>query len=348
MSKKILHIIVKSQYDGVTSYSTRLINSLPDFDHLLLSCFKGPAYNEITAMNIPCHHLIDNGNITKWSILIKYLKAISFFRRSSFDVILYHHAGIGVLLIAVLFKKKAKVFHHLHGGNLIGDNSKQNISFIHRLILIFLSKYTLQIAVADHVFNEYEQKIRRIKNIRIIKNTVPYFFQKKESRKYSLGYIGRSEPTKGYFLFIEVYLKIKSDYPRIRFLMMSDNLNNEVTHIEQIPSSFQINQFYQRIDLLLFTSIAPEGLPLVILEAISFDVGIITRPLKGVVEILGDNYPLYINNPIDAISKIEYFYSDKFDRKKLSDIHKERSNMFNFDDMIEKINSLYNSLLIKK
>lgn len=343
MKKKILHIIIKSRYDGVTSYSTRLIKSLPDYDHQLLSCYKGPAHNEITEMNIPCHHLIDNGNITNWSVLVKYLKAISFFRKNSFDVIHYHHAGIGVLLIAVLLKKKAKVIHHLHGGNLIGDNTKQNISIIHRFILIYLSKHTLQIAVADHVFSEYEQKIKRINNIRIIKNSVPFKFINNTNKNNYIGYIGRSEPTKGYFLFGEVSLKIKSDYPRIRFLVMGDNLKNEVAHIEQISPSFQINQFYQKIDLLIFTSDATEGLPLVVLEALAFDVGVIARPLKGVVEILGEDYPLLVNNENEIISKIGFFYSNNFDRQKLSNINKKRSIMFNFDEMIRKIDFLYKS-----
>jgi len=294
-------------------------------------------------MNIPCHHLIDNGNITKWSVLIKYLKAITFFRKNSFDVIHYHHAGIGVLLIAVLFKKKAKVFHHLHGGNLIGDNTKQNISFIHRFILLYLSKHTLQIAVADHVFSEYNQKIRNISNIKIIKNTVPFKFIKSLNNHDYIGYIGRNEPIKGYSLFSEVSLSIKLNHPNICILMMGDNLKNEVPHIEQIPSSFQANQFYQKIDLLIFTSDATEGLPLVVLEALTFDVGVIARPLKGVVEILGDDYPLYFQNEEELISKVECFYSHNFNRDSLSNLHQERLKEFNFDEMIRKIDMLYKS-----
>lgn len=343
MSKKILHIIIKSRYDGVTLYSTRLIKSLPGYYHQLLACYKGPAFNEITELNIPCHHLIDNGNISNRSVIIKYIKAILFFIKNRFDVIHYHHAGIGVLLIAVLLKKGAKVVHHLHGGNLIGDNTKQNISVIHRLILIYLSKFTVQVAVADHVFSEYKQKIRNISNIQVIKNAVPFEFIFNKDKNSYIGYIGRSEPTKGYFIFKDVSLKIKSEYPRIRFLIMGDDLVNEVAHIEQISTSFQINQFYEKIDLLLYTSIAPEGLPLVIFEALAFDVGVIARPLKGIVEILGDDYPLYFQNEEELKSKVEYFYSDNFNRDSLSNLHRERLIEFDYDEMIQKIDLLYKS-----
>jgi glycosyltransferase involved in cell wall biosynthesis len=339
--KKVVHIVLQSRYDGVTVYSTRLIKSLPDYKHLILSCYKGPAQNEIIEMNIPCYHLINKGSISNWSVPIKYLKSISFFRRNRFDVIHYHHAGIGVLLIAVLMKKRARVIHHLHGGNLIGDNVKQHISFIHRLILIYLSKYTEQVAVADHVFNEYIQKIKRISNATIIKNSVPFKFIYKKDKTSYIGYIGRSEPTKGYSNFKYFSLKIKSDFKWIRFLIMGDNLENEDAHIEQIASSFQINQFYENIDLLLYTSIAPESLPLVILEAISFDVGVIARPLKGVVEILGKDYPLYFQNEEELLSKVEYFYSQNSCRDSLSALHRERLKEFNFLEMIRKIDLLY-------
>ena len=67
--------------------------------------------------------------------------------------------------------------------------------------------------------------------------------------------------------------------------------------------------------MLIFTSDATEGLPLVVLEALAFDVGVIARPLKGVVEILGEDYPLYFQNNKELKSKVEYFYSDNFNRE---------------------------------
>jgi len=86
---------------------------------------------------------------------------------------------------------------------------------------------------------------------------------------------------------------------------------------------------------------------LVVLEAISFDVGVIAYPLKGVVEILGDDYPLYIHKENGVISEINHFYSDNFNRQKLSEINLKRSNMFKFEEMIGKISSFYNSLSLK-
>lgn len=343
MKKKNLHIIAQSSYAGVTTYTIRIVKNLPEYEHHIISCYKGNAYKEILEDNIACENLINWKNISYKSLLLKYYKVISFFLKDRYDIIHYHQGGIGVLLLAVIFGKKAQIIHHLHGGNLIGHPWRQDISYIHLLLLKFLSIYTYQIAVADHVFNEYKSKVKSIENLRLIRNGVPYIFQKKESRKNSIGYIGRSELIKGYLVFKEGSLKIKSYYPGIHFIMMGDNLKNEATHIEQIPSSFQTIRFYQKIDLILFTSDATEGLPLVVLEALAFDVGVVARPLKGVVEILGEDYPLYFKNNEELISKVEYFYSDNFNRDSLSNLHQKRIKEFNFDEMIQKINLLYKS-----
>jgi len=340
---KILHIIVQSSYAGVTTYTVRIVKNLSQHEHYIISCYKGNAYKEILAQNIVCDNLINWENISYKSLLLKYYRVIEFLLKNQFDIIHYHQGGIGVLLLAAIFGKKAQIIHHLHGGNLIGHPSRQDISYIHLFLFKFLSRYTYQIAVADHVFNEYKSKVKSIENLRLIRNSAPYFFQKKESRKYSIGYIGRSELIKGYLIFKKESLKIKSDYPGIHFIMMGDNLKNETTHIELIPSSFQTNQFYQKIDLLIFTSNATESLPLVVLEALAFDVGVIARPLKGVVEILGEDYPLYFQNEEELKSKVEYFYSDNFNRDSLSNLHQKRIKEFDFDEMIQKIDLLYKS-----
>jgi len=235
--------------------------------------------------------------------------------------------------------------HHLHSGNLIGDNTRQEISLLHLSLLKFLSKHTYHLAVAEHIFKKYESQINKNKNLHLIRNAIPYNFRKKDLMQNTLGYIGRFANEKGFKVFLTLSAQLKTKLPKLNIIAIGEtNFSNN--NINLLPPSFDVEKFYERMDLLLFTSKAPEGLPLVVLEAISFDVGVVAYPITGVVEVLGADYPLYINNPLDAISKIDYFYSDKFDRQKLTDIHKKRSNVFRFDEMIGKINSLYNSLIV--
>jgi len=94
--KKILHIIVKSHYDGVTSYSIRLIKNFPQYDHQILSCYKGNAIDEIKGMNIPCEHLLNTGSVSIKYLLLKYYKFISYLRKNRYDIIHYHQGGVGI------------------------------------------------------------------------------------------------------------------------------------------------------------------------------------------------------------------------------------------------------------
>ena len=343
MQKKILHIIIKSRYDGVTAYSLRLIKALPQYYHTILACFSGNARDEINEMKIHCAHLLNLETISYKSLPLKYFQAIIFFMKNSFDIIHYHHAGIGVLLIAVLFRKKAKVIYHLHGGNIIGDNTKQDISFIHLMLIKLISRFTYQVAAASHIYDEYEQKIKNTTRLKVIRNAVPYNYRKKELSKNGLGYIGRFENNKGYRTFISVSSKIKTEYSNINFFAMGENPDKRYDFISFLNPSFSVEQLYENIDLFLFPSTAPEGLPLVVLEAIAFDVGVIARPLKGVIEILGDDYPLYFKTNDELLLRVKQFYSDDFDRNHLSDIHRQRSSEFKFEEMINKINLLYYS-----
>ncbi|MBT8379447.1 MAG: glycosyltransferase family 4 protein [Ignavibacteria bacterium] len=345
MPKKILHIINKSSYDGVTSYTIRLIKHLPQYDHEILSCYKGDADEEIDALNINSVSLLNKRSINYRHLLLKYIKMIKFLRKNRYDIIHYHNGGIGVLLLVTIFRKKALIIHHLHSGNLIGDNSQQNISIIHLLLLKIISKLTNQVAVADHVFEEYKSKVESTENLKLIKNSVPYSFQKKESISNSVGYIGRFTEEKGFQTFLFLSEKLKTCQQKLNIVAMGETKTNS-KYVKLIPPSFSIQKFYKQIDLLMFLSTAPEGLPLVILEAISFDVGVITYPLQGVVEILGDDYPLYMKDKNDLFPKVSKYYSLEFDLPALSKFHKERSVMFNFAKMINSIDDLYQNLIV--
>ena len=230
----------------------------------------------------------------------------------------------------------------MHSGNLIGDNKSQNISIIHVLLLKLISKHTYQVAVADHVFSEYKSKIKKIVNLRIIKNSVPFKYKPKKEISNSVGFIGRFTKEKGFQFFLSIVPQLKDEKPGLTIYVKGETFEQENIPVTIISPSFDVGPFYEKIDLLLFTSKAPESLPLVILEAISFDVGVIAFPLPGVVEILGEDYPFYINKYHESIERIETFYSESFDREKLRDIHRTRQSDFDFNLMIDKINTIYN------
>lgn len=330
----------------------RLCRHLEEYEQEIVSCFNGNAYKEILGYNIKCENLLRIGEIGFKYLLPKYWGFIKYLRKRSFHIIHYHQGGVGILLLAILLGKKAKVIHHLHSGNLIGDNTKQRISILHLIILKYLATRTHQIAVAEHVFKEYSKRIKEIKNLKLIKNSQPFVFKRKKARLNSIGFIGRFTEEKGFRVLIDISAKLKEQYPELQIIIMGEEpdfyrkvLADVNPGIELIAPSFNVEELYLSIDLLLFLSTAPEGAPLVVLEALAFDVGIIAFPLHGVKEILGNDYPLFVNNNEEIIEKLKLYYSDKINLDGLSQIHERISESYNSKDMLTQIKKLYSQCL---
>jgi glycosyltransferase involved in cell wall biosynthesis len=349
----VLHIIIKSSYDGAAVYPIRLCGALEAYHHSIISCFKGNAYEEILANGIKCENLVNSGNISYKYLFLKYWRLIKYLRKNSFDIIHYHQGGVGVLLLSFIFRKNAKVIHHLHSGNLIGDNTKQSISMLHLIILKYLATRTHQVAVAKHVFDEYSRNIKEIRNLKLIRNSQPFTFKEKEIRTNSIGFIGRFTKEKGFDIAVEHIQQWTEVNPNFKIFFMGEEskiylnrFTKELSNSIFLPQSFNTQNFYKSVDLVLFLSTAPEGTPLVVLEALSFDVGVIAFPIKGVIEILGNDYPLYIKRSEDVIDKLKLYYSDKINLDDLSHIHERISKENDYNVMLVAIDKLYSQCLV--
>ena len=202
------------------------------------------------------------------------------------------------------------------------------------------------------MFDEYATRIKTTQNLKLIRNSQPFPFKKKESKTNSIGYIGRFTKEKGFISLLNISVNLREKYTDLKILLMGGEteLSDKVLadtnlSIELLNPSIKVEKFYQNIDLLLFLSTAPEGMPLVILEALSFDIGVIAFPISGVVEILGNDYPLYIKSSEEIIEKLKLYYSDKINRKELSQIHETISKKHSFEEMLNAIKQLYSECL---
>ena len=354
MSKnKILHIVQEASYNGATVYAYRLCTNLKEYDQEIISCFNGNAYDEI-CLKIECEYLINSFDVGYKYLILKYWRFTQFIRKNNYNIIHYHQGGVGILLLAYLFRKKAVIVHHLHSGNLIGDNTKKNISIVHRTILKYLSNKTYQLAVAEHVFNEYSEKIRYIKNLKLIRNCTLYVFEQKTKKCSAVGFIGRFTQEKGFSFLLELSIELKKDFPELKILLMGEDPKLFKTHFDELQTNIKIfnpqldtEGFYRSIDFLFFLSTAMEGMPLVILEAISFDVGVIAFSSPALKEIFGDDYPLFIKEKNEIMKFLSLYYQNKIDLDKLSAIHKNISTSHNENEMFSKIRKFYTSILDK-
>lgn len=341
MSKKILHIIGRSSYDGTCIFAYRLSISLPQYDFYYLFKHMGRAEEEIQRSNKNIFNLDTSDNKNKMAI---WIKAILFFARNRFDIIHYHSGGIVLLLISVFFRKGAKVIHHIHCGNVNCDPKKKKLSLFERILYLFINSKILKISVADHATEFYKKNVGPSDKLITIKNSVPFEFQKKNNVSRKIGYIGQISSYKG---FDEIVDLAQLSEPKFEILVKGDNYYKtssfENKNIHFFDPSLRICEFFASIDMLLFPSRSEyEGTPLVILEAIAHDVAVICYKTKATREILGD-YPLFVDSfSTDVlVNTINHFYSAEFNKGKLSEIHREIHNKYSFSNMKKEIIKLY-------
>ena len=139
---------------------------------------------------------------------------------------------------------------------------------------------------------------------------------------FVIGTVGRLSPEKGHTLLINAIARIKRDH--IRVLIVGDGpLKGELTRLSSelgldknvtfCGYDQNIRDYYESFDLLILPSLK-EGLPNVVLEAMVFDIPVISTNVGGVKEIITDNENGWIIEAgnVDSISnKLQDVINDR-------------------------------------
>ncbi|MCD4670926.1 MAG: glycosyltransferase family 4 protein [Actinomycetia bacterium] len=148
-----------------------------------------------------------------------------------------------------------------------------------------------------------------------------------------LGNVGMFEERKGQVVLLEAISKlIKDPFPDLHLILVGEGpdeqmLKNKVremgldNNVTFFPFTREPMYVFERIDILVLSSLYKEGLPNVLLEAMSMNVPVISSKMAGVPEIVKDGETGYMVEPgksgqlSGAISKL---WSDKAAYKKIS------------------------------
>jgi len=351
--KTILHIIGESSYDGITIYTTRLIRSLPEYNHKIISMVEGKAITEIQKENICIINLFSSADF-KFYKINKYIKFIRELLKTSFDIIHYHNGGVGTLFLATLLSKN-RVIHHIHSGSISGNNKTYDLTPFQKYGYKILCKFNYNIFVSNHIHNLYKKTISKIHgNSSVILNSVPFNFKLKEKTNNVVGYLGRVTEEKGISVLVELIDSLDKNKSNIKFNIKGEiekSIYNKLSFLIQNEKviyekpSMDVENFLSKIDILIFPSKATEGLPLVVLEAVSSDVAVIAVKTDWSIEVLGHEYPFLVENlSISSILfKIDEYYSGR-QKSQISQTHSKILTKYRFDNMINQINDIYKKI----
>lgn len=263
------------------------------------------------------------------------------------------------LFIFFAIAKKRKLVIHIHGGIfLTSDRLPLLVNFI--LKKIFSLKVPF-IVLSDSEVNKIKNKFD-CKNIFILPNCVDLnianeFIRKKNINKcLCLGYLGRIAKTKGmeYLLHACIELK-KMNIPFTLRIAGKEEFKDEFLPFfkEKLGESFYYDgviageskdDFLKNIDIFILPSFF-EGLPMSLIEAMSFGVVPITTNVGSIGEIIKDennglfigvkDYKSIVNRIIDLNNNRDLLYKLSLNAKKII------TDKFSPEEYIKKLNYIY-------
>jgi glycosyltransferase involved in cell wall biosynthesis len=150
----------------------------------------------------------------------------------------------------------------------------------------------------------------------VIRNIIP-------QDKFIVSYMGRFSEEKCPLKFIDIVNKLR-DHKDIYFLMLGNGSEYESAKLKisklglhdkiYVPGFVDDNKpFLKATDLLIIPS-RIEGIPIILMEALSLGVPVVASKIGGIPDIITDEYNGFVydpNNTDDFVNKIIEVYSDK-------------------------------------
>lgn len=264
--------------------------------------------------------------------------------------------------IANVFSRRTILITHKH--NRVNP-IKHNIFIILEMLSSIFNKKI--IAISQSV-KESLQNYEFIpgKKIVVLPNAIEYqifnesanFRDEIGRNEHTIGTIGRLEKQKGIEYLLLAMRQILSKFPDAKLEIIGDGsqagklkslceklcISNSVfffgKFVDVIP-------FYRRMDVFVLSSIY-EGFGIVLLEAMASAVPVVATNVGGVKEVVSDmSSGLLVpsKNPAAIANAVVQIFENQELAKRLSDEGMKRAKLFDINEHINKLDSLYTNLL---
>lgn len=282
---------------------------------------------------------------------------------SKADVVHYHAEGPCAMIPLIKFFSKKKIVATIHG--LDWQRAKWGSGFASKYIKFgekMAAKYADEIIVLsnnvqEYFKNTYNRKTNFIPNgVNKPQRLKPDIIKKKYKLKkedYIL-FLGRIVPEKGIHYLIEAFNKIDTN----KKLVIAGGASDTDSYYSELKEKAKANKniiftgFVQGQELEELYSNAYiyclpsdlEGMPLSLLEAMSYGLCCLTSNIKECSDVIADKGKTFLKSNVDDLtSKIQQLLADENLVKKYK---KESQNYilekYNWDDIVEKTLQLYN------
>ncbi len=352
---KIFQVITVSEYGGAQSVVANLVKNLsPNQEVYILYGGNGEAWNNL-GHNFTRIKLNEHRKDISFKDIGLFFKLLYYRFKYKPDIVHLHSSKMGVLG-RLTFPAK-KVIITMHGFDSARKAYRKYL-FIEKLLKNRASRI---IAVSQYDVDAMKEE-GISKNVTKIYNGVPDVFTEsfdaskliveklkiiKQTYNKTIICISRISKQKKFELFIDIAKKM----PEHAFVWIGNK--NEVSNVPcnvfclgEVSSA----QYYLKYADLFILPSNYEGLPISLLEALSFGVPVVASSVGGITEVLDDKNGFAVDNTVDAFKhKINYILSDEHRTKVMSQYARE-SYLANFTikKMTDKYLSVYNEIVNKQ
>ncbi len=307
--------------------------------------------------------------------LMAFLKLYFYLQKNNFTIVHTHTSKAGILgRWAARVAGIPFIIHTPHGHVFYGYSNP-----LMTKIYIWLERVTSRItsriiALTERGKEEYiQQGIGDNLKIQVIPSGVPLekFLSPRDKIRdrlklglptdaFIIGNVGRMVPVKGQVYFIRAVPQILKEFPQTHFLLMGEGelketLKKEVKKLKVencfhfIPPQEEVLPVFSSLDLFVLPSLN-EGMGRVIVQAMAMGKPVVATRVGGVPDLITDGVNGFLVPPKDehslaqAIIKILRNPSLRLEMGKRG---KERAQEFSLENMIKKIENLYQEVIKK-
>lgn len=360
--KKVLYITVRADYGGGPKHLYQLSSSLSSNFNKYFACPKEFPYFE------KYRNLVGSDNIIevphrKFSFLT-LLEIRKFIKKNNIDFIHSHGKGAGIYSRVLVVITKIDCIHTFHGIHIGQYNFIKKFLYIElERILTHFTKYIIAVSKSE-AQQLVQNKIANEDKIKVIENGIPIPCDKVSnpvpaSKIFDFISFSRFDYAKNSELLIDIFTELQKltdiNNFHIHILGNGENLENIKIAVQKLfKNNFHFygnvdnpNEYLKKSFCYISTS-RWEGLPLGILEAMSFGLPVIATKVVGNTDLIKHDMNGFLFNIESPKVAAEFMVQlakdpDSWERFSMNNYLKVKNN-FSLEKMVRETENLYNLL----
>lgn len=343
---KILQIITRSDLGGAQSVVVNLSNYLSENNIVIVAAGEGDGKMWLALnKNITQIHINKlKRNLSPINDVLTMLYMYRLNKKYAPDIIHLHSSKVGFL--GRLVFPNSKIVYTVHGFDSIRIAYRKFLLVEQKLqncckAIVGVSKYDKENLIAEGIINRVKCIYNGIQKPNVLLQDP---FQKINGYPHKILCVARLSPPKDYNLFFEVAALL----PQYAFIWIGNQ--NKVTQEYPTNVYFMGNRpnagaYNEYADLFMLPS-NYEGLPIVILEAMSFGKPVVASNVGGISEIVinGENGYTVENRASAFAEKIQYILENRNVYDFFSNNAKQRFQQdLTVSKMVDRYLTIYNS-----